>query len=90
MQISADSSLADEPTIQMASPSLYMQSAEVIRGTVLRDGNTNDMTCVGWRTEDGTVQNGVHFVGGNGMIKINCMGDLDTSLKYTSMIMIGF
>ncbi|XP_077973499.1 uncharacterized protein LOC120348632 isoform X2 [Styela clava] len=61
----------EEPIIEMASPTLGIMSNEVVKATVVRHGNPEEMACVGWKTEDGTAVNGKHFIGGSGNVVLD-------------------
>lgn len=56
----------EEPVIEMDPPSLSLKTNEVVKVSVVRRGDLEETTCVGWKTVDGTASNGNHFIGGTG------------------------
>ena len=52
----------------MRRPQLQLKSAEVVEITVLRHGNVNDVTFVGWESADGTAVEGVNYLGESGKL----------------------
>lgn len=52
----------------MESSSLCLKTNEVVTVTVVREGNLEEPTYVGWKTDDETAQDGKHYIGGAGKL----------------------
>ena len=57
---------ADEPVVEMGEKQLLLKDAEIVEIPVVREGNLEEATYVGWRTLDREAKHGVHFIGGEG------------------------
>ena len=55
----------------MGKRELMLKDAEIVEIPVVREGNLEEATYVGWRTVDGEAVNGIHFMGGDGKQRHN-------------------
>ena len=54
----------------MEEDRVILRDVEIVEVCVVRKGNLQETSYVGWRTNDGEAVNGVHFIGGEGEIVI--------------------